>query len=312
MKLNRLDLNKLHAFFMVAQHQGITGAAGSLALTRSAVSQSISALESSLGLRLFDRIGRRLVLTREGQLLRERFGDYQTMLQRTLDEIVNEKGEVRGLIRLGLFLGFPRLRLSAFITRFIARHPKASVRIVYAPQRDLDARLLRNALDYVLSFSAKSEASPKIASTKLFDQELVLVATSRYFRHGFALEELRRVPLIDYYESDPLIHRWLDHHLGERPSNLDVKVWAATTDLVLELVLNHAGAGVVPRYLAEPHVKRRRLRVIGTGRPELTDAIWLHELRGAYRSPASQTFCGALLAEFAPEALPVTPRQGGK
>jgi DNA-binding transcriptional LysR family regulator len=215
-QLNRLDLNKLHAFFAVVEHDGISGAAARLALTRSAVSQNISGLETGLGLRLFDRIGRKLVLTREGRLLHDRFREYQTVLQKTVDEIVNTEREIRGTIRIGLFLGFPRVRLADFLARFTARHSKASIRVVYAPQHDLDERLLANRLDYVLSFRAKPEAGTRIASTKLFEQELVLAAGARFLRRGFDQKELRRTPFVDYYQSDPLIRRWWQHHLRTR------------------------------------------------------------------------------------------------
>ena len=69
MKLDKLDLNRVYTFFAVAEYGGISGAARRLSRTRSTVSQSLSALEASLERRLFDRVGWRLVLTREGQLL---------------------------------------------------------------------------------------------------------------------------------------------------------------------------------------------------------------------------------------------------
>ena len=48
MRLEQVDLNKLHTFFAVAEHGGVTAAARRLALTPSAVSQSLSGLESAL------------------------------------------------------------------------------------------------------------------------------------------------------------------------------------------------------------------------------------------------------------------------
>src|SRR6266478_4852838 len=69
MLLKELDLNKLHVFAAVAEHGGVSRAAAELGRTPSAVSQSVTALEDALGVKLFDRIGKRLVLTRGGQLL---------------------------------------------------------------------------------------------------------------------------------------------------------------------------------------------------------------------------------------------------
>ncbi len=298
MRLDRLDLNKLYTFFAIAEHGGISEAARRLSRTRSAVSQSLSALEASLERRLFDRIGRRLVLTREGQLLYRRFGDYQSMLQGTVDEIVNEDGAVRGPIWLGLFQGFPSSRLAEFSAGFFGEYPETSLRVVHAPLDNLIARLLRGRLDFVLSFRPAKPDSPRLRASKLYDQDLVLVTARSFFRKGFDLDELRRTPVIDYYQNAPLVSRWLEHHYGRDTEPVTPKVWAATTDLALELVRKRVGAAVVPAYLAEPLVRARRLRIAETGHPQLSDSVWLNERRDGYKSPAHDAFRAAVLEEF--------------
>jgi DNA-binding transcriptional LysR family regulator len=297
-RLNDLDLNKLHVFLTVADHDGVTAAARQLGRTRSAVSQSVSALEASLGAKLFDRVGKRMVLTRPGRLLHERARDYQRGLQRTVDELVDQRGEVSGLVRIGLFLGFPRVRFARFLSRFCTSHPRAAVRVVFAPQDDLAARLATNRLDYTFSFQPPPEGAARFESTRLFEQKLVLVSGRRFFRGGFEARELPHTPVVDYYQSDPLIARWIAHHLGDAAPATDVKVWAATTDMVLELVLDGIGVGVVPDSLATPYVARRRLRILTTRRRELTDFIWMNEPRAAYRDSTLTAFRAAALAEF--------------
>lgn len=297
MKLNDLDLNKLHVFLAVAELGGISAAARQLGRTRSAVSQSVSALEAALGVALFDRVGKRMLPTRPGRRLHEQAREYQRGLQRVVDELSDEDGEVRGLVRIGLFLGFPRVRFATFLTRFRAQHPRASVRIVFAPQDDLQRRLLANRLDYTLSFHSP-ESGARLEATRLFEQKLVLVSGARFFRRGFSVDELPQVPVVDYYQSDPLIERWLAHHVGAAAPRPEVQVWAATTDMVLELVLGGAGVGVVPDSLIAPYVKQRRLRVLGTKKRELTDFIWLNEPRGAHRDATLTAFREAALSAF--------------
>jgi len=299
MKLHSLDLNKLHVFSAVVEHGGVGRAAAHLGRTPSAVSQSLSALEGALGVALFDRIGKRLVLTRGGQRLDAHLRESQAALQRTVDALVNETGAVHGLVRIGVYLGFPRLRLAAFLTRFRARHPQVQLRVVYAPQEDLNARLLRNRLDFAFALRPRSPAHGQLQSTQLFEEALVLAASRRFFRRGFSLEELARTPVIDYYQSDPLIERWLAHHYGEGAPRPTVAIWAATTDLVLDLMLNHAGVGVLPRYVAAPHLRRRQLHALRTARPALSNWIWLNELRGAYRDRTLEVFRDAVLHELA-------------
>ena len=299
MKLKSLDLNKLHAFATVADLGGVGAAAAALGRTPSAVSQSVSGLERALGVQLFDRVGKRLVLTRGGQQLHGRLRDYHGALQQTIDGLVDADGEIHGLVRIGVYLGFPRLRLARFLARFAGRHPRVRLRVVYAPQEDLTARLLKNRLDAVLALRATAEASERIASTQLFEETLILVGRSRFFRRGFPLAALAELPIVDYYQSDPLIRRWLAHHAAGQEIEPTVTIWAATTDLVLDLVLNGAGVAVLPRDVARPALRARRLVELRTRGAPLSDHIWLNELHGAYRDRTLTTFREAVLRELA-------------
>ena len=302
MELHQIDLNKLNTFLAVAEHGGVTAAARHLALTPSAVSQSLSGLEDVLEVQLFHRVGRRLVETREGSLLHQRLRDYQAGLRDTLEEIVNPDREARGLLRIGLFLGFPRERLAGFLARFIEQHPRVRLKVVYGSIQELSDRLLDGRIDMAFSFERETDPQGHLVATRLFRQELVLVATRSHApvstRKAFDLEALQRTPVVDYFQSGPVIQRWAAHHYRKRSPRIPVKVWAATTNLVLDLVLQGVGVGVLPDYVATPYVRRKRLRVIrGSDRP-LVDHIWLKELAGGYRSPGVEALRTAAVEEF--------------
>ena len=299
MLLKELDLNKLHVFAAVAEHGGVSRAAAELGRTPSAVSQSVTALEDALGVKLFDRIGKRLVLTRGGQLLHADVRGHHAALQRTVDTLRHDAGDVRGGVRVGVYLGFPRLRLATFLTRFRAKHPHVELRIVYAPQEDLSARLLRGRLDFAFALRPRNDTHAALTSTQLFEEALLLVATRRFFRRGFTVDALTRTPVVDYYQSDPLIERWLAHHYGRRAPKPTVAIWAATTDLVVDLLLNHAGVGILPRTVAAPYLRSGRLRAVRTQRAALTDWIWLNEVRNAYRDRALAVFRETVVRELA-------------
>jgi len=305
MLLNDLDLNKLSTFLAVVEAGGVTKAARQLGRTPSAVSQSLTALEASLGTKLFDRIRKELVLTRGGQQLHASVANYQQLLVRAVAELSGDNAEVTGTIRLGLFVGFPRVRSRELLVTFAERYPRAVVRIVYAPQRDLEARLSKNKLDYVLSFAPRSRTAPDLISTRLFAQELVLVTSARYFKHGFSIRELSTTPVVDYYQSDPLIIRWLAHHFPDERVEPNVRFWAATTDLAHELVQSGAGVGVLPHHMLNRSRRRKQagtardeLREIGPSSP-LIDHVWLSEPRQAHRDAAQRAFREVLLSVLA-------------
>ncbi|MFI5315785.1 MAG: LysR family transcriptional regulator [Myxococcota bacterium] len=299
MNLNTVDLNKLRTFLAVAERGGISPAAASLAVTRSAVSQSVSGLEGSLGVRLFDRVGRRLVLTSEGRTLARRFGRVHAELASALELVVNAEREVRGLVRLGLFVGASRPRVAAFLARFAAAHAKVQVKLLYGAHAELRERLVANRLDFALALVPGHSSPPRVRSRLLFRQELVLVSARPFPRARALGESLEAGCYVDYYQSSPLIRRWLRHHFPRRRIEPDVRVFAASTDLALELVLAGAGAAVLPRELAEPLLREGRLHAARSGRPELRDGVWLEEPAGAWRSETLREFRSALIADLA-------------
>src|SRR5882724_975648 len=197
MLLKDLDLNKLHVFAAVAEHGGVSRAAAELGRTPSAVSQSVTALEDVLGVKLFDRIGKRLVLTRGGQLLHADVRGHNAALQRTIDTLRQDAGDVRGGVRVGVYLGFPRLRLATFLTRFRADHPHVELRIVYAPQEDLSARLLRGRLDFAFALRPRTTTPAALSSTHLSEEPLPSVAPRRFSRRGFTAAALPRPRVVD-------------------------------------------------------------------------------------------------------------------
>jgi DNA-binding transcriptional LysR family regulator len=297
--LNSVDLNKLRTFLAVAERGGVSHAAAALALTRSAVSQSVAGLEGSLGVQLFDRVGRKLVLTREGRTLARRFGRLSAELASTLELVTSAEREVRGLVRLGLYLGASRARLAGFLARFAASHPKVQVKLLYGAHAELRELLAANRLDFSLALVPSHSPLARVRSRLLFRQELLLVSNAPFARGRALAESLAGLACVDYYQSSPLVRRWLRHHFPRRRIAPDVRVFAASSDMALELVQAGAGAAVLPRRLVEPLLAAGSLHAAHTGRPELRDAVWLEEPAGAWRSETLRAFRAALLADLA-------------
>ena len=112
-----------------------------------------------------------------------------------------------------------------------------------------------------------------------------LMLLSLMVSHGAGSNVNMMLPVVVFYEA-------------RAGAGLDVRVWAATTDLVLELLLHRAGIGVLPADLAEPWIRRRRLVRFDPRVAPLTDAIWLNEVRERYRGSALVAFREAVIASF--------------
>jgi DNA-binding transcriptional LysR family regulator len=290
MQLNQIDLNKLNTFLAVVENNGISKAAIQLLLSRSAISQAISSLEDSLNVQLFHRVGKKLILTESGTVLFKSIRSYQSHLQKTIENLGVAETNPTGFVRLGLFIGFSKTRLTDLLSHFLLQYPQVRAKLVFLSQSELHSALLEHRIDFALSIYPLNHETKSISSSRLFEEKLILVGAKKYFCERPSLDEVQALPIIEYFQNDQLFRSWIQHHYGKEPTSFRVRAYAATVDFVLELILKNIGVGIVPQSIVNPYLRDRRLFHIKTGKPELVDFVWLNELKGFQHDCASKLF----------------------
>lgn len=288
MNLNNIDLNKIRVFHTVVKLGSYQSAADELGLTRSAISQSMTTLEAQLGVSLFQRKGRKLFPTKEAKDFSFEFGQYQKALNEVLGRLTNPEGEVEGLIRIGAYFEFAKTQLTSLVKTFSEMYPHAKFKFIFDSPSRLQRALENGQIDMSFSIFPHREAND-IESVKIFSQELVLVSPKAYAKKAENFDELLKLPLIEYYSSHLLLPRWMQRHFSKRVRKLDVKVFAASAEMLLEFVANDVGVGVVPTYLYESS-EYRGLKIIRPTEKKLKDHIWLNQFAGQFENSAHRAF----------------------
>ena len=125
-----MNLHHLQTFVTIAEAGSIARAGGRLTVSQPAASRQLLALEADLGVRLFDRIGRRLQLTSEGEdLLRQ---SRRLLMEAELLGVRARalKGGHTGILRVGATPMAIEHTLSPFLDRYRGRHPGVEVHFV--------------------------------------------------------------------------------------------------------------------------------------------------------------------------------------
>lgn len=141
------SLNSLHTFETAARHCSYSAAAGELHVTHSAVSQQIRQLEQALGVALFERSGRQMLLTREGSLLYRRL---QPAL-RQIDRAVSEVGALKQApsIAVTTLHSFANRWLLPRLAKFQKLQPNVAIHITAsADVKDLERAEVDIAIRY--------------------------------------------------------------------------------------------------------------------------------------------------------------------
>lgn len=168
-------LDQLEAFEASARHLSFTKAADELALTQSAVSRQIAALEEHYALPLFRRLHRALRLTDEGQRLYRAVGEVLEQLHDVGMELKRERG-VKAVI-VTTTPGFAGLWLIPRLPGFTARRPDVDVRISAAYEL---VNLNRDGVDIAIRYADAERAGP--AAQRLFGEVVFPVCSPQLAR----------------------------------------------------------------------------------------------------------------------------------
>jgi DNA-binding transcriptional LysR family regulator len=169
--MRTIDLDSLEIFRTVVAEGGIIRAAGKLNRVQSNVTTRIKQLEQRLGLPLFRRQGRTLVLSAEGQVLLS----YAQRLFRLADEAESElkAGKPMGVLRIGSLESTAGSRLAPVLSKFHRLHPAVVVELVTGTTGALVQRVTN--FDLEAAFVSEPFTAPGLASTPVFEEELVLI-----------------------------------------------------------------------------------------------------------------------------------------
>ena len=138
-----MDLRQLRAFVAIVDTGGFARAAGRVNLSQPALSRQIHALEADLGVRLFDRIGRRVQLTSEGEDLLRRSRRLLADAESLGERARALKGGRTGVLRVGAAPQAIETVLAGFLPRYRRRHPGVEVHLVEDGGARLPERLER-------------------------------------------------------------------------------------------------------------------------------------------------------------------------
>src|SRR5215510_13196287 len=138
-----MDLHQLRTFLAIAEDGGVARAAVRLNLSQPAASRQIQGLEAELGMLLFDRIGRRLRLTSEGEDLLPRARRLVTEAQSLRERARTLQSGQSGQIKIGATPPMIETVLAGFLAKYRRRHPGIDINVVEDGGAGLIARLQR-------------------------------------------------------------------------------------------------------------------------------------------------------------------------
>ena len=171
-----LNLDQLRIFQAVAQSRSFTRAAAIVHLTQPGVSKHVKQMEQYFGVPLFDRTGKKAVLTEVGGVLFEATQEIMTTIEAAERRIDDLKGLRGGRLRLGSSFPIGVYILPRVLAEFRKRYPAVEVQLEICLSEAVETKLLANELD--LGLVSHDAGHPRLVARPFLMDELVAIVPS--------------------------------------------------------------------------------------------------------------------------------------
>jgi DNA-binding transcriptional LysR family regulator len=200
-----VELRELRIFLILADELHFGRTAERLGISQPAVSEAVRALESRLGVKVFDRTSRRVRLTPAGEALQRGLTPALAAIDQALADASELSSKVRGLLRVGFVLTTEGPALSRLIAAFQARYPGCEVRLVEVETFDAYRLLRRGDIDVLCNWLAVDQPDLTAGAAFAYYPRALAVAPSHRLaaRSTVSVEELAEEEVARFPGSTP-------------------------------------------------------------------------------------------------------------
>jgi DNA-binding transcriptional LysR family regulator len=260
-----MNLRQLQTLITIADAGGFAGAAGQLHLSQPAASRQIQALEADLGVLLFDRIGRRLQLTTEGEDIVRRGRRLLQEADSLRDRARALKGGLTGTLRIGGSPQHIETVLAPFVGRFRRRHAGIEVHFVEDGGARINDRLERGDVQLVLT-SVNSELFRGRLLYPAYALAVVALSHPLARRAAIDITDLADEPLLLLQRSFGS-RGWIDAACHNADISPPILLESAAPATLMALAGNGEGIAIVPSNVMIPRGRVKAIPVTYHGTP---------------------------------------------
>jgi DNA-binding transcriptional LysR family regulator len=258
-----VDIHHLRVFASVFRNRSFSKASQELHLTQPTVSDHIRSLEEELNCRLFDRLSRKIIPTREAGILMGRVSEIIEKVE-GIRELLGESGkELAGSLIIGASTIPATYILPGLAASYRKKHPGVFFEIVVSDSRGITDKVA--AHDLLLGVVGARLDSPQVHYTPLLDDELVAIAAPSFTGKGnIGIRELADLPMV-MREQGSGTRREFEKILvkeGVDPQQLRVVGLFGSTAAVKQAVKEGMGISVISSRAVRDELKCRILRKI--------------------------------------------------
>lgn len=285
-----MNLNHLRYFVTLAKMEHYTKAADMLNITQPSLSHAIASLEGELGVALFEKTGRNVILTKYGKIFLEDVTDVLNRLDNSINSL-QLAGRGEGQIDIAFLRTLGTDFIPKTIRSFLSANPGKQINFQLHCDKVLTGDILNGLKEkkYDIGFCSKFEDEPMIEFTPVAKQDLVVIVP---VDHPLACqEEVHLSETIPYkqiiFKKRSGLRKIIDglfESIGEQP---DIAYEIDEDQVAAAFVASGFGIAVVPDI---PIIHTLDVKILPLVSPSWQRYFYMAVLKGVYHPPVVEAF----------------------
>lgn len=295
-----MEIRQLKAFLAIAEAKTFTAGARRVNVTQAAISMQIRQLEDEVGLQLFTRTPRRVIMTEAGEYLLERARKILREHDSALAEIAEVAGAEYGRLRIGSASGtFAMSQLPGIMHNLKKKFPNSELTVASGTSQKLVDRIMHGEVD--MAFVSLPVDNLNISTESLFSDEIVAIA---HPKHQLAKEKYISAATL---AGESLIlgerggntRRMIDEFFQAANVRPNITMELSRQEAINQMVENNLGVGMAGAKSVAKEIHDSRLISWFIEGAEIKWELGLARLRGGHFSPIGKEFVRLCKESFA-------------
>lgn len=258
-----MEFREISTFLQVAQYQSFSKAARHLGYSQAAVTIQIKQLEHELGVHLFDRIGKQISLTHQGQV----FYQYAVSIRNDLERAknaVSDPSTLSGKLCLGTIESICASIFPDLLAEYHRLHPEVTISIVTDSPGVLLDRMNENAIDIVYLLDRRIYDN-RWCKTLEEPEENIFVASPDHelalTERELELDEVLRFPFF-LTEKDASYRHMLEQYLASINRSVKPFLEIGSTEFIIHMLLKNTGISFLPKFTVQRELQQKQLTAL--------------------------------------------------
>ena len=293
-----MELRNIETFIKLTELENFSRTAEYLNYSQSTVTIQIQQLEKELGFQLFERIGKKVILTNLGKQFISEAKEMKKIEEQMLHLGMN-KDEVSGTLRVGSIESLINPYSAKLITEYHRQFPKVKLDIRTSHTTELLQMIKQNSLDVAVGFGRKiADRDCCIAYARPYRLSFVAHPDNKLAgQRKIRLEEVLAQPLL-LTERDSIYRQELEEMAANEDAVISPSIEIDNTMTLMELVQRGLGVSFLPNYIFQESISGKKLSILNVRGCNRKFWCQIFHHRNKWVSPAMRAFINLTTESF--------------